>query len=402
VRRQRFGDGNQAIYDLVGTREATTDKFPSDSNKKNLPNSYRFGQRIAELADPLGIVPYGLRGSGPQHDVLASGKDDAPHTIFLFTEESAGRILDAYAKLLIKTFSEQELHRGGFTAVGQVHRHKGQEDESKFPSHVGNYWPEYDPEVSRSNRTSGTFVQYVFAGQAAARAAGESYPAVEKITAGLLRLATMPDTAAANRPRKYGHRYITELLEEQSEIGSLYTDLLTQLAAKRETLTKALWESELSATVRRISEAMAGMDVSGTEVDGFLAWEDATEAHQERNRSRDNIYRAVNDGVEVAIRVGSIHSVKGETHAATLVLETFWHKHNLRSIKGWLCGDKLGLGEEGPRIKERLKLHYVAMTRPSHLLCLAMKRSAFENAQSELDRAAIKKLEDRGWQVELI
>jgi len=50
----------------------------------------------------------------------------------------------------------------------------------------------------------------------------------------------------------------------------------------------------------------------------------------------------------------------------------------------------------------RLKLHYVAMTRPEHLLCLAMKRSTFEDGAGNLKKDMITKLEQQGWQVKPI
>lgn len=40
----------------------------------------------------------------------------------------------------------------------------------------------------------------------------------------------------------------------------------------------------------------------------------------------------------------------------------------------------------------RLKLHYVAMKRPTHLLCLAMRKDAFVDDE-------INVLEDRGWKI---
>ncbi len=72
VVRQRFGDPNQEIYDFFDTG-ATTHPFPDNTVPKvNLPNSHRFGQRIADFADPLGLDPYVLKGQGPRKR-LASG-----------------------------------------------------------------------------------------------------------------------------------------------------------------------------------------------------------------------------------------------------------------------------------------------------------------------------------------
>jgi hypothetical protein len=103
----------------------------------------------------------------------------------------------------------------------------------------------------------------------------------------------------------------------------------------------------------------------------------------------------------VHIRLGSIHSVKGETHTATLVLDTFFHAHHLNELKPWLLGARSGGLKvkakgapqlESARLLGRLKLHYVAMTRPSHLLCVAMRKDAFTD-----DELGV--LKGRGWSV---
>ena len=62
VIRQRFGDSNQAIYEDIGGTRPQTDKFPNTAVRISVENSYRFDQSIAELVDPLGVVPQGLRG----------------------------------------------------------------------------------------------------------------------------------------------------------------------------------------------------------------------------------------------------------------------------------------------------------------------------------------------------
>jgi hypothetical protein len=95
------------------------------------------------------------------------------------------------------------------------------------------------------------------------------------------------------------------------------------------------------------------------------------------------------DAPKVGIRVGSIHGAKGETHTATLVLETFYRTHNLKALLPWLLGKKKG---SKPEQAARLRQHYVAMTRPTHLLCLAMREDGLHPQQ-------ITDLKAIGWQV---
>ena len=96
--------------------------------------------------------------------------------------------------------------------------------------------------------------------------------------------------------------------------------------------------------------------------------------------SQANIYTYQAYGRSIDIKLGSIHSVKGQTHLSTLVLDTFWNgrkgKTNLTYLLDWLTGNKSGKSSEGAYNQSRLKCHYVAMTRATDLLCLAMPKTA--------------------------
>jgi DNA helicase II / ATP-dependent DNA helicase PcrA len=395
VIRQRFGDANQAIYDSQGAEEAATDKFPGAS-KMELPNSYRFSQTIADIADPLGIDPYRLQGLGPKKP-LTSGSQAGQHTIFLFDENSAAKVLEAYGELLLETFSDLELREEWFVAmaVGQVHKPPDEDVDHKFPHHVGHYWPEYDPELAKQEPTPRTFMQYVFAGQSRSQLQRETRAMVAKIAEGFLRLS---DFAVGKRPLarpKHQHRHILQLLKTLPDIREQYQSLIVKFTVLREIPTAETWDDHWCAIVRSIAEAIAGSPLSG-DADSFLTWNDTTviaATPSDANGVRNNIYRYRKNGREVSIQAGSIHSVKGQTHTATLVLETFWYKHNLRHILPWITRNKYGWKKaDDLRQKDRLKLHYVAMTRPTHLLCLAMM-------QNVLNKDDIRACANRGWRL---
>src|SRR6185437_13240178 len=100
--------------------------------------------------------------------------------------------------------------------------------------------------------------------------------------------------------------------------------------------------------------------------------------------------------------MGSIHAVKGETHFATLVLETHNHKHSLKSLIPWLLEDASGPNDArgkpvGPQQSKRLRLYYVALTRSTHIICLAIPKTALGEA-SERDHR-IAHLTARGWSI---
>jgi AAA ATPase domain len=174
---------------------------------------------------------------------------------------------------------------------------------------------------------------------------------------------------------------------------------------KREALTQETWDNHCCGMVREIAAAIAGTSLSSPEAHDFLAWKHGANGPTlptVAGKSRDNIYRYPHDDPKVLIRVGSIHSVKSKTHTATLVLETYWYQHNLESLAPWLDGTNSGGQSDGVRQQTRLKLHYVAMTRPMHLLCLAMKRSVIEDSKGTLDQDVMQKLKRRGWQIKFV
>lgn len=98
------------------------------------------------------------------------------------------------------------------------------------------------------------------------------------------------------------------------------------------------------------------------------------------------------DGFE--IEVTSVHAVKGQTHCATLYLESYFHQDgrgaNAKSYESQRL-QKQFLGTQiksnvGNRIKQSTKMAYVGFSRPTDLLCVAVHRDRFESFLSEVNR----------------
>jgi len=393
VIRQRFGDSNQAIYEYSShTERALTDPFPNPIVKRTVPNSHRFGQQIANLADPLGVTPQGLIGLGPSRRDEISAQTDNRHAIFLFDDLTIGHVMPSYAHYLLELFSQHELRDGTFTAVGAVHR-PGEDDN--VPRYVAHYWSEYDHKMTALEPRPETFLQYVAAGRALARSSGEAHHVVEKIADGVLRLAVILNPIVDLSARKRRHRYVRELLASHVGADKSYLELVSALAAATsDNAAPADWMSVWAPRVRAIAGILSAVSADSAEAAAFLSDQENIGG---RGRplsvaQRDNVFRFPMQSPKVEVRVGSIHSVKGETHTATLILDTYYRKHHLEALKPWLLGKKSGGGRENDTLLSRLRQHYVALTRPSHLVCLAMRESC-------LTAADVTTLKNRGWRV---
>ncbi len=113
----------------------------------------------------------------------------------------------------------------------------------------------------------------------------------------------------------------------------------------------------------------------------------------------NNTYRWIGND-EVNIELGTIHSAKGETHIATILLETcYYGKHESEIIMDQLLGIPYSATENIGKILETLKMAYVSMSRPKYLLCMAIKK---ERIQGILNDKNKKELLEKLWRIELV
>jgi len=94
-----------------------------------------------------------------------------------------------------------------------------------------------------------------------------------------------------------------------------------------------------------------------------------------------NYYKA--DGLEIEIT--SVHAVKGQTHCATLYLESCYYSNH---ESGRLSAQFLGENFKDTKVhhKNSVKMAYVGFSRPTDLLCVAIHKDRFDNQLSDINR----------------
>ena len=399
--RQRFGDTNQAIYEW-GQAEATTDVFPSPERVREIPNSMRFGPTIASLTAPLAHHPInaGLAGHGPPP--LSAPKTDGvlTNTIFLFEPDHCQDVLAAFGGLLLDSFSDVDLRSGHFRAIG--HTGKAPNISDNRPRSLCDYWAGYQPDVSRQEPHPATLADFLFLAVQRRHQRGDAAEAVELVAQGLIELVYRL-TPWPPRRRVALHRWIEARLVGHQELLSTYRKLVWQLCVSGEPPSMETWNQ----CVEEVQGLLAPLGGEGwsAEAQDFCKWSDKF-AGQEHNGlpsvpAPANIFRYSRDGCSVDIEVGTIHGAKGQTHRATLVLETFFKKHDLTDLIDWLAGHHQGWSStDGPERGNRLRCAFTAMTRPTHLLCLAFRREALGPSLDTDPRATM--LRERGWYLSVL
>ena len=112
------------------------------------------------------------------------------------------------------------------------------------------------------------------------------------------------------------------------------------------------------------------------------------------------------------IHLSSVHSVKGQTHCATMYIESYYYEYETKKLNVVIPAIRKKLEEVLPnpllnqhqayrsnkdaRAKETLKMMYVGFSRPTHLLCFAvLKENIHEHLESlKIENGGIWKVID--------
>lgn len=386
---QGFGDCNQAIYNYVNEAVEKIE-FPREG-PLILKESQRFDNRIAKLANTVAVSADQMCGI---ENVFSERKID--HTIYLFSKDKAKEVIDQFGQLVLDTFSDEELlkySKNGCYVVGIVHVKKDElTPEKQFPKGIFDYWKEYEADKASKNQNPNRLIEYSRIAHKRFKESSEMCVFVEWCAKGIRRLinkaANQNLVEATNNPLK---SIIKQLPAEKEMLIRGYFLKFSTLPIT----TKDDWKQIIPVFEDILNEFELKFNKATNK---FLSWVAEIKLSQEcipaSTKASPNhyIYKDNTSARCVDLEFGSIHSVKGRTQLATLVLETYSRTHNIKSILKYLCGKppkSIGTNQG------RLKCQYVAMTRAKALICLAIP----VDFVSEKEQCMLR---DMGWKIVVI
>lgn len=393
VRVIRVGDPNQEIFEK---KTSLPDPFPDTGRQLEIASSFRFDQAIASIANPFAYVPItnGLIGLR-----TPSTPGTVPNTIIVFPDDDASGVLDEFGKLVLKHLPT-ETRKAGVFAVGAVHRLENFK-QNQYPKALEHYWPSYRSDTTKTSFKPRTFAEGAHIARRSAMREPTASSAVELLTSCLASLGELAFPNSSVQLRGRHKASVEEKLATKPEAFARYRECLQQILFVSSEVTQLDWVKIIAPKLLLLAAALR--DAEGVAADPlgqqYLAWEPAPVATEagESGGALVNTYRYQegNDGVDV--RMSSIHSEKGKTHAATLILETFRKTHFIQKLMPWLERGKAAAKRPPDSAKKDMMLMYVGMTRPTHMLCLAIRKSSLgEGAVGDKRRVA---LETAGWSI---
>lgn len=386
--RQGFGDSNQAIYNYV-EENVETEEFPR-LNPLLLSESKRFDSRIANLVNAVSVSDNKMQGSNNEFS-----ERDIKHTIYLFKKEKASDVINEFGKLVIETFSDYEIERyqeKGCHVIGAVHIKKSDTPENQFPKGIYDYWSCYDSQKTNKNIIPNLFVEYLRKAFSEFKKTNEKNIQIEWIAKGIRCL--LNETRKTNFIPLTSNLFLSliKLLDESS--GLQFRKIIKEIS-EVEKITEQNWP----IVELKVKKILGLFKMSCNEkTKEFMVWSEDKEwekiftEDQEERTFQDNIFTYVDEASNRSVKLefGSIHSVKGGTHLATLVLETFNRTHNIKAILKYLCGNQPKKKNDSD--KKRLRCQYVAMSRARGLICLAIPLDFVDDAEKT-------KLLEMGWNI---
>ena len=393
---QRFGDPDQAIFHGTGSDE------PNESfNGKTAANmdyvihkSHRFDAHLAGKIKTLSNNGISLETELMEEALVKrsqahSSGDNFKHSVIIFNDDNRGDVLHSFGNIVSNQFHEEYKKSDQFVvkAVGAV----GNEiDPNVEQLKIGHYWADYEKSKARNSFKERSLIEAVrYCRHSTLPDWSHSYKLLLNSILKLLRLAGKND---AN-----GHAYTGTSLRNILKVDNNWSDFrqTIYLLLSEQPLSQEYWESTC-----KILTSLFGLQGASEEEKQYLAYNE--DALNSENKNQGQVEKDSSSVISLPenmvmhpdgfrIQFSTIHGVKGETHDATLVMETKNYKYDISTLLNHIVGIDVSRHTKKTKIKFSRQL-YVAASRPRHLLCFAIHTDRIEAAQK-------KALVALGWKI---
>lgn len=340
-----IGDPDQAIYDSEKAQET---EWLLNEECMEMASSNRYGQEVADVLVNLRTEKRKI--------ISSKGYLSYVPTLIVFNEDTRDRVVDA----IITALNQNELYdsKGIYKMIGLVKR------EELAGLKIGDYWDKFNPNINVKNPNRyWNYIDKI----AKDLQQGKLYSVENEVRRLLCKLFGYTGSIDSATGNKYTVHSIKSILSEK--YFDVYTDGFLRLSS-----LQSYTIENVNAVIREIANNIVGAECN--ETDAFLKvplyFMDETKLI-DSSKSGLNIY--FDETHNRKIIFDTVHGVKGETHDATLYLETEnKNSSDIKRILPYLGVGKLGSSKE---VEQSRKCVYVGMSRPNKLLCLAIQESTY-------------------------
>jgi DNA helicase-2/ATP-dependent DNA helicase PcrA len=411
--RQRFGDANQTIFTFEEPMLPDgLDPYPSPKiHKLSLPVSHRFDNSISAIASKFETTPLQIPMQGMRVDNLG-GRN---HCVLLFNEQTRNHVIPMYAELVAKELSASELKIADLRICSHIHKEKKDIASTEdYARTIRDYYSPYIADkMTKEYQQHKYLIDYLRHARYLVRDSKSLSLGLEKFAEGILRVALIvsndSEVNTKNTPFKRikslpqnKHRAICR--EVTDKLSLEYSKEIINLLTSISHVSENSW-GRISSIVSLIINALLNQVDIDSITTSSLKWQDEEDSCcdiQNITIERNNIYKhkLMNNMGNIDFKIGTIHSVKGQTHTATLILESTNRGPILGQLKPYFLHQE-NASEAKSSKREWLNTLYVGLTRPTHLVCLAIPETHKKTGTSKIDwsNKELQILKVNGWKV---
>ena len=347
----KIGDSDQAIYN--SSEDKTPDWVPQDGFLP-IMTSCRYNQEIANVICKL--------KKGNKNIVTFSGKTGDKPVLLIFDPEKIDRVINGFINAL-ETHGLYD-NKGIYKAIGAV----GKKDSSGLK--IGSYWSEFDGSVKKQ----GEYNYWVLVDEiATSLSEGNLYKAERIVRKLLCRILHYAKVRHPISGKEYSITTIKRSLDDE------YREIYRQWIYEMSRMQNIEGEAIDCLMRQKINELLKIKNFNADDIFDCLPeyFLDKVAVVSQTEKSKKNVLIDPIRGRR--IEFDTIHGVKGETHDATLYLETDRQgASDLNRILPYYGIGKLGSSD---LFDYSRRLAYVGMSRPKKLLCVAMQAKTFEKSK---------------------
>ena len=376
---QRYGDLNQRI--LVGKGDFAQLSFPREGALP-ISTSKRFGPAIAAAVSCA-------RVGG--NAVVGTAADAHPPTLMTYTTDLVSDVLDRFGHLVLDRFNDDQLRRGSIKALCA----RKQSDAKQIPGRMLlDYWPAYleqsKGQGGRSERLWSLLSQSAEPGVGGVSMHSRAADAKRAVVL-VLREADSPHIKGL----RDGSQLFRRLVDADQDVKGI-RQLCRELALAQNMGATEVGRAKAIELFFQCLHPLLPAGMSAAKFQALPVFR-ASEMQPERE-AHQRVCQVKRDDRLVEIEIGTVASMKGETHLATLVLESLGHpsrRFDLAEALPVLAGLKVRDPKISEAVLSQFRSLYVGMSRPTSFLCLAVN-------QARVSTDCIAALQRKGWKVEIL
>lgn len=341
-----IGDPDQAIYNSY--KDMTVDWCPNEGFL-SIASSCRYNQKIADILSPLRKDKVAIQSSLEE--------DGNKPVLIIYDNDTICNVLGKYVSLL----EERGLHdpNGTYKAIGFV----GKVGSAGIS--ISSYWDGFDGAKQQRNGYKYWGAINEICSQLQQGKLYRAEPLLRKLICRLFHYAGVTD---AETEKEYTPSSIRAILKEK--YCDIYADHILKLVRLSDYDRESV-DGVVRATIDTLfkAEAKISESIFNTVPNYFM--EDSDNDH--KVEADINVFIEPLRGRR--IQFDTVHGVKGETHDATLYLETELSRgSDISRVLSYYGIGKLG---SSSLYNYSRKIVYVGMSRPRKLLCVAIQESTY-------------------------